>query len=306
MCRRRDRARGARRAVRPRRRRANAYLVGLTALAAGCAAQDSALRAFVAAQKPAVVAIAYHDLETGRERFVNADVVMHAASTMKIPVMIEAFRRADAGELVLDKEIVLRNEFKSIVDGSPYSLQPEDDSDTELYAHIGKPITIRELVRRMIESSSNLATNVLIDLLDAKRVQATIERLGTTRMRVLRGVEDGKAYRAGLYNTATAKDLMVLLYAIAVNRAASPRSCEAMREFLFAQKFNDMIPEGLPPGTFVAHKTGSITGIHHDAAIVYPRTGPPYVLVVFTKGFTDEHESARVIRDAATLVHATR
>lgn len=295
-----------RRAVRPCSGRAKAYLAALIALGTSCASHAGALQEFADAKKPAVIAIAYHDLETGRERLVNADVVMHAASTMKVPVMIEAFRRADAGELPFDREVVLRNEFKSIVDGSPYSLSPDDDSDTELYARVGTKVTIAELVRRMIDRSSNLATDVMIDLLDAKRVQATIESLGTTRMRVLRGVEDGKAYRAGLNNTATGRDLMVLLLAIAVNRAASPRSCGAMREILLGQKFNDLIPAGLPPGTFVAHKTGSITAIRHDAAIVYPWIGPPYVLVVLTKGITDRSESARVIREAAALVHATR
>jgi len=295
-----------RRAVRARQRGAQAYVAVLIAGVAGCATQEPELRSFIDRQRPAVVAIAYHDLETGRERLVNADVVMHAASTMKVPVMIEAFRRADTGELPLDREVVLRNEFKSIVDGSPYSLSPDDDSDLELYSRVGRKITVRELVTRMIDRSSNLATNVMIDLLDAKRVQATIESLGTTKMRVLRGVEDSKAYRAGLSNTATARDLMVLLRAIALNLAASPGACNAMREILLGQKFNELIPAGLPPGTYVAHKTGSITAIRHDAAIVYPRIGPPYVLVVLTRGITDREAGARVIRDAATLVHATR
>lgn len=278
---------------------------------AGCAGLDgtglpAALRRAVAAQEPRIVAVAYRDLRTGDEVLVKGDVVMHAASTMKVPVMIELLRQAEAGKLALADTIPLRNRFKSIVDGSWYALTPEDDSDKELYRRVGQAVGLRELLRRMIDTSSNLATNVLIDLVGARNIQRRIESLGTTHMRVLRGVEDNKAYRAGLSNTATARDLMVILAAIAEDRAASADACAEMRAILLGQTFNDMIPAGLPPGTRVAHKTGSISGIHHDAAIVYPPAGSPYVLVVLTKGFDDKKESARVVAEIAALVDRGR
>jgi beta-lactamase class A len=144
-------------------------------------------------------------------------------------------------------------------------------------------VTLRELNERMITRSSNLATNAVIEFLGAARVDATAHALGATTMQVRRGVEDGKAFSAGLNNTTSARDLGVLMAALAQDRAASRASCEAMRAILHRQEFNDEIPAGLPKGTPVAHKTGWITATTHDAAIIYPPNRPPYVLVVLTR-----------------------
>ena len=122
-------------------------------------------------------------------------------------------------------------------------------------------------------------------------------------MRVLRGVEDGKAYERGLNNTATARDLLTVMAAIETGRAASPRSCAAMRRILLDQEFNTEIPAGLPAGTPVAHKTGQIEGHLHDAAIVYPRGDRPYVLVVLTRGIADEKIAQSLIADISRLVY---
>ena len=249
------------------------------------------------------IAVAYRDLVRGEEVSIRGDLVVHAASTMKVPVMLEVYRQADAGERPLHAEVPVKNTFRSIVDGSSYELDKGDDSDAELYTAVGETRTVEELTRRMITRSSNLATNLLIELVDAKRVQKTIESLGTEHMQVLRGVEDTLAYRAGRSNTATANDLMRLLTAIAEGRAARPESCDAMLDVLAAQEFNDSIPAGLPEGTRVCHKTGWITGIRHDAALVYPNNGPPYVLVVLTRGFADPAKASAVMADIARLVH---
>jgi beta-lactamase class A len=124
------------------------------------------------------------------------------------------------------------------------------------------------------------------------------------KIRVLRGVEDQKAYDAGLNNTTTARDLSIILGAIQENRAASAKSCAAMRDVLLEQEFNTGIPAELPPGTRVAHKTGWITGVTHDAAIVYPQNGPAYVLVVLTKGIPDEPTAQKLIADLSRIVYA--
>ena len=253
---------------------------------------------------PRTIAVAYQPLDGRGEVEIQGDIELHAASTMKVPVMIELFRRADAGELDLDQPVEIRNRFASIIDGSPYELSPDDDSDAELYERIGQTMPLRELMRRMIVRSSNLATNILIETAEPARIQKTIEALGTKHMKVLRGVEDGKAFRAGKSNTATAHDLKALMWAIAAGSAASSAACEEMVEILAAQEFNDMIPAGLPAGTRVAHKTGRITAIRHDAAIVYPKGGGAYVLVVLTKGFENPEESGRVITEVARAVHA--
>ncbi len=250
----------------------------------------------------AVVAVAWRDLAAGDSLDIAADSVFHAASTMKVPVMIELFRRHESGSLSLDRPVLLVNEFASIVDGSPYSLDAGDDSDSALYARVGTRVPARELMRRMIDRSSNLATNALIALADAKRVTATAGALGAPGMVVLRGVEDGKAYEAGLSNTTTARALATLMRAIEEGRAADSASTAEMRAILLGQQFNDEIPAGLPPGTPVAHKTGSITAVRHDAAIVYPPGRTPYVLVVLTRGIPDPDEASRLMADISRLV----
>ncbi len=242
-----------------------------------------ALERRIAGVPGAEVGIWLQDLATGETLAVNAVASFHAASTMKVPVMIELFRRADAGTLRLDSAITLRNQFASIVDGSPFSLSAGDDSDSSLYAQVGRPVALRELNERMITRSSNLATNAVIALLDARAANATARALGASTMQVRRGVEDTKAFNAGLNNTTSARDLGMLMAAIALDRAASKASCAAMRDILRRQEFNEEIPAGLPTGTPVAHKTGWITATTHDAAIIYPPTRPPYVLVVLTR-----------------------
>jgi beta-lactamase class A len=257
----------------------------------------------VAGVKDAVVGVAFHDLETGQSLYINADESFHAASTMKVPVMIELFRQVDAGRLRLDQEVRLANQFSSIVDGSPFSLNPGDDSDSSAYLRVGSDVPVRELIDRMITRSSNLATNALIELVGADKANATAHELGARNIKVLRGVEDEKAFQTGLNNTTTARDLAVLLEAIESGRAASRKSCDAMRDILLRQEFNDEIPAGLPPGIPVAHKTGSITGVLHDAAIVYPSHRKPYVVVVLTRAIPDEKVARALIADISQLVY---
>jgi beta-lactamase class A len=255
----------------------------------------------------AEVAVSYRDLATGDSLDLGADVDFHAASTMKIPVMLEVLRSVEAGRLRLDQDIVLENRFRSIVDGSPYSLDARDDSDSLMYTRVGTPVTVRDLLERMIVRSSNLATNALIALVSAERTNATAHELGASHIRVLRGVEDGKAYAAGLNNTTTSADLAVLLQRIERNEALGPSSARLMREILLRQEFNGEIPAGVPKGTPVAHKTGSITATLHDAAIIYPSGRPPYVLVVLTRKIPDERIARALIVDLSRLVwaHAT-
>ena len=255
----------------------------------------------------AEVAVSYRDLATGDSLDIGADVDFHAASTMKIPVMLEVLRAVEAGRLGLDQGILLVNRFHSIVDGSPYSLDPADDSDSLTYTRVGQRVSVRELMERMIVRSSNLATNALIALVGADRANESAHALGASRIRVLRGVEDGKAYAAGRNNTTTSADLAVLLQRIERNEALGAESAHLMREILLRQQFNGEIPAGVPAGTPVAHKTGSITATLHDAAIVYPPGRAPYVLVVLTRKIPDEAIARALIVDISRLVwtHAT-
>lgn len=249
------------------------------------------------------VAVVYHDLSTGREMLINPDVSFHAASTMKVPVMMEIFRQAAAGKLPLESRIQVKNDFISIADGSHYSLTAESDSEQSLYNRVGQSETVRELVRLMITASSNLATNLLIERVTADRVMELMRAIGADDIRVLRGVEDGKAFEKGLNNTTTARDLMIVMRAIAGRRAVSARASDEMIKVMLDQKFNEGIPAGLPPDVRVSHKTGSITAINHDAAIVYPPGRKPYVLVVLTKGIEDEKLAHKLISDISRVVY---
>ncbi len=233
-------------------------------------------------------ALAFLDLSDPDQKiFINADEDFHAASTMKTPVMIEIFNQAEAGKFNLSDSIIVKNKFKSIVDGSMYSMDIGDDSEDTLYSKTGKKVSIYDLMYEMITVSSNLATNILIELVDAKKVTEKMRDLGAKQIRVLRGVEDIKAYRKGLNNTTTAKDLMLIMQAIATGKAGTKNDCKEMIRILEDQHFNDMIPKYLPPQVKVAHKTGSITGVHHDSGIVFLPDGRSYVLVILSKNLKD-------------------
>ncbi|MDQ3816260.1 MAG: class A beta-lactamase-related serine hydrolase, partial [Acidobacteriota bacterium] len=182
---------------------------------------ESKVKALVEASGAETVGVAFKDLESGGYLFIDADESFHAASTMKVPVMLEVFRQAREGRLPLDSRLPVRNEFRSIADGSAFSVSPEDDSEQTLYKKVGSTETVRELVRLMVTESSNLATNILIERVTPARVTELCRRLGARDMKVLRGVEDGKAFERGLNNTTTARDLLAILRAVAEGRAVS-------------------------------------------------------------------------------------
>jgi beta-lactamase class A len=253
---------------------------------------ESRVRSLIAASG-AEVAVALRTLDGSRELLIDPDKPFHAASTMKVPIMIELYRQADAGTLRLDDPLPIKNEFHSIVDGSVYQLSVGDDSDAEVYGNIGRTMTLRALCEAMITVSSNFAANLLIERVGAENVRKTVHRLGADGMVVLRGVEDQKAFDKGMNNETTARALDILLTKIAGGQAVSARADAEMVAILKRQKFHDAIPAGLPEGTPIAHKTGNITRIHHDAAIVY---GPrPFVLVVLVRGIEDQKVSGALI-----------
>ncbi len=247
------------------------------------------------------VAVAFRTLDGRDELLIQPDTAFHAASTMKVPVMIELFRQARAGLLRLDDRVPVVNAFHSIVDDSPYTLDTSDDSDADVARHIGGEMSYRELCEAMITVSSNFAANVIIEHLGAKNIQRTTDALGAGGMRVLRGVEDTKAFNAGLNNTTTARALMTLLGAIAGGRAVDAQASGEMIAILERQRFKDRIPAGLPPGTVVAHKTGEITRIQHDAAIVY--APQPFVLVILVRGLEDPTKGAALAAQITRVLY---
>ncbi len=247
------------------------------------------------------VAVAFRTLDGKEEFWLQPDVSFHAASTMKIPVMMELFAQAKAGKLRLDDPLPVKNEFHSIVDGSPYQLDPADDSDHEVYRAVGKTLTLRQLCEAMITASSNLAANLLIEKLGVENIRHLVHKMHADGMQVLRGVEDAKAFAQEKNNTTTARGLLRLLERIARYKAVDRASSQEMIEILKRQKFNEAVPAGLPPGTPVAHKTGTITKIHHDAAIVYAQR--PFVLVILVRGIEDEKQSSALMAAITRMLY---
>lgn len=230
------------------------------------------------------------------------DEAYHAASTMKVPVMMEVFRQVEQGKLKLDQGIRVENRFASIIDGSPYSLTKEDDSDTKIYQMIGKTLELRELVERMINQSSNLSTNIVIQLVSAKKVMDLMNEIGARDMTVLRGVEDIKAYEAGRNNTTSARALATCLKSILDPKRYQPSSRQAMLDILLSQHFREGIPAGInqiDPGLKIASKDGWITEINHDSAIIQDANGRSAILVILTKGVKEEKTGEKLIATLA-------
>ena len=267
------------------------------------------LRARIAARiarAPAqAVGVYFQDLDGRDSLLLSAGKRFHAASTMKVPVMIQVFRDRDAGTLSLDDSLLVHDSFPSIVDGSLFAVDKADDSDSSLYELVGRRVPLRHLLELMETVSSNLATNLLIERVGAARANATAHALGADSILVLRGVEDGKAYQAGRNNTTTARDLGVLLAAIAQHRAASPAACAEMLAILGRQHFKEGIPAGVPADATVYHKTGWIGQVvYHDAAIVQRADHRRYVLVVLTGGIQQDTVAYDLVADVSRLVYA--
>jgi len=257
----------------------------------------------VLSKQPGTFAVAFKDLTTGEEIFINEHELFHAASTMKTPVMAEVYKQAAEGRFSVKDSLLIKNDFISIFDGSTFSIDPAVDSDTLLYHEIGKKRTIYSLMYDMIIVSSNLATNLIIELVDAKKVTTTMRSIGANKMQVLRGVEDTKAFEAGMINQVTAYDLMLLFEKIDTEELVNAEASMAMMDILLDQRFNDIIPAKLPKEVKVAHKTGSITGVQHDSGIVFLPDGRKYILVLLSKELTDADAGIESLATVSEMIY---
>lgn len=227
--------------------------------------------------------------------------IFHAASLMKVPVMVEIFRLIAEGSLTLDKHILIKNHFYSVADHSVYKI--EEDTDVHTYKNIGKTLPIKDLIHQMITVSSNIATNLLFELIQLQDLDNTLKQLGVHNSNVLRGVEDLKAFEQNQNNTITSADIAVIFEHLLNSTCISESHDQSMIRILQDQKMNEMIPAGLPTGTNVAHKTGDITRIHHDAGIIYPAHGAPYVLAILIEGIENQNTSARLGASLSSTIY---
>lgn len=265
------------------------------------------LENFTSEQKDKTISVAAYDLETGQEILVNPDEAYHPASTIKVHMMMEVFHQAEQGIFSLEDCVSIINSFKSIVDGSEYSLDANDDAEQTLHSRIGEEESIAELTRLMIVRSSNLATNILLKKIGTKNVSGFIHLLGIKGVTFLRGIDDMPAFLRSMNNSATARGLTQTMKLIAEKKVVSQPASEKMIEILLGQEFNESIPALLPASTRVAHKTGWTGDIYHDTGIVY-REGvhrKPYALSIMTRGFAEDqaNEAHACMAEISKLIY---
>jgi beta-lactamase class A len=254
------------------------------------------------------IAVAWYDYETRTAWSLHGDRWFHAASTIKVPVLLGVMGAVARGEVTLDSRVHVRNRFISVADRSPFRVESGRDANSVVHAAIGRTLRIEELAFHMICTSSNLATNLLIDLVGLKAMQDSLKELGVAGVELRRGVEDERAFEEGLNNRVTADGLLDVLRLIEEGRAFSVEASAKALEILHEQEFRSGIPAGVPGDARVANKTGEISTVAHDAGIVYPAGRLPYVLVVLTEWSPKDggrHEAiARVSR--AVYQHLAR
>lgn len=226
--------------------------------------------------------IAFYDSQTTLQWSFNADSLFHAASTIKIAVLIAVYAQVSRGELTVDAPVHVRNRFASIVDGAPFTVEP-GPGDVEVEKRVGRTMSVHDLAYEMITRSSNLATNLLIDVVGIETIRRCLDDLRVDGVVMVRGVQDETAFRAGINNLVTANGVLRMLRMIADGRAYSPEVCAQMLEILLDTQARSGIPAGSPRDASVAHKTGNISTVHHDAGIVYIGDRRPYFLVVLTQ-----------------------
>ncbi|MES2179287.1 MAG: serine hydrolase [Gemmatimonadota bacterium] len=229
------------------------------------------------------MAVSIVDLETGADFHYHADRWFHAASTIKVAILVGVFGAIFRGELLPQSRVHVRNRFLSAFDGSPYRVRLDRDANPEVHREVGRTLRVMELMDAMITTSSNLATNLLLDLVGLDVLQRTIDAFGLEGIDLRRGVEDELAFEHGINNRVTARGLASLLTLIGEERAFTPALSRQMLDVLHAQQFKSGIPAGLPRGARVAHKTGEISTIAHDAGLVYLPDRRPYALTVLTE-----------------------
>lgn len=229
------------------------------------------------------VGVAFRDYESGQSWDLHGDEWFHAASTIKIPVLVGVFAAIENQDLTMESRVHVRNQFFSVVDGTPYRIDSGRDANSEVHATIGKTMKLARLAMHMIVTSSNLATNLLIDAVGLERVQRTLSDLGVEGVELRRGVEDERAYEEGIINRVTARGLVAVLGLIEEKKAISERACDHMLEILHQQEFRSGIPAGVPEDARVANKTGEISTVAHDAGLVYLRDREPYAIAILTR-----------------------
>ncbi|MEP7333637.1 MAG: serine hydrolase [Terracoccus sp.] len=245
---------------------------------------------------------------SGAARYArHADSGHYAASTMKLPLVLAFQRLVVRGRLDPEQAVRVHNLFHSAADESMFSLDPTDDQDPDTWASIGGSVAAAQLAEHAITYSSNLATNLLLELVGREAVAGVLTDVGCSPTTVVgRGIEDAVARERGISNIVTAADLGLLMAAVGRREPAlgGEAVCGPVEAMLRRQRHLDQIPAGLPPGLPTASKSGWVPGVSHDAALVWPPRRPAFVLVICTTIDRDETEAAALVASIASDVWA--
>jgi beta-lactamase class A len=229
------------------------------------------------------LALAVYDTETRTGFRRHGERWFHAASTIKVAILLGVYASIHHGWLLPHSRLHVRNRFFSAVDGQTFRVAADRDANSEVHDAIGKMMRVSTLALHMIATSSNLATNLLLDLVGLDTVQRSLDELGIEGIDVRRGVEDERAFEHHINNRVTADGLVQLLRLVAEERAFTPELSREMLDILHAQEFRNGIPARLPPAVRVAHKTGEISTMAHDAGVVYAPGRKPYVIAILSE-----------------------
>jgi beta-lactamase class A len=232
--------------------------------------------------KAVAYAVILRDYETGFRFSINPDRRFHAASTIKVAILLAFGKAIDDRRIRPEDTLHIRNRFISAVDRTPFRIDAESDGYPQLHRLIGRTARISDLAEWMIVSSSNLATNLLLDYITVEEAQCVLREAGVSGVDLRRGVDDTKAHDQNFNNETTAAGLLDL-FATLRGDFLSKASRDRAIHILLQQRFNSMIPAPLPAHASVAHKTGEISTACHDAGIVYLPEREPYILVVLTE-----------------------
>ena len=252
--------------------------------------------------KARAVAVALLDFDSGLRFSLAGDRWFHAASTIKVAVLLAVFRAVDEGRLRLDDSLHVRNRFISAADGFPFRLDSDSDALPKLYQAIGRTVNISTLAEGMIAASSNLATNLLLDLVGVEYARNVLRDAQVSGVQLRRGVEDHAAHERGIDNQVTADGLLTLLCAVRSNFLSNESREHAIR-ILLAQRFKSMIPAGLPAHATVAHKTGEISTACHDMGIVYLPERQPYIAVILTEFDSEQDGRRETVAAISEVIH---
>jgi len=247
------------------------------------------------AQRPGRFAVAVYDFSSRAQATVNAHEVQHAASLIKLPIMMAVFAMIDSGTATLGQTVEIRSDYRSVADGSTFHVEPI----AALPAHP----SLNRLLNAMITVSDNIAANALIEFVGIPRIERFLSDHGYLETHVRRFLMDEKALARGIENTMSAYDAMLMLRDLELGRYFSAESRAEMLRLLKAQTHNEKIPSVLPPGVTVAHKTGKITNVEHDAGIVYLPDGRKYVLALLSSRLPGNNAGVSAAQAVSRLVY---